>query len=106
MTLRAGSPPGGAGNFSTLAVSGTNTGTVGAVTINQQTGRVNIAAAANSVVVTNSLVTTASRIFVNINGVVDTTATSVQAQSANGSFTIRTNAPATAQLAVDFLVVN
>ena len=44
----------------------TNTAAVGAVTINKAAGRVNIAAAGTSVVVTNSFVAASSKVFVSI----------------------------------------
>lgn len=82
----------------------TNTGTVGAVTINKASGRVNIAAAGTSVVVTNSLVTAASKVFV-VCSTNDTTARVNSVVPAAGSFTINTPA-CTAQTSFDFFVVN
>lgn len=83
----------------------TNTATIGAVTINKAAGRVNIAAAATSVVVTNSFCTANAKVFCNIQ-TADTTAKTAQATSAAGSFTITLNAAATAQVAIDFFIVN
>ena len=91
--------------FKRLYIDFTNTGTVGAVTINKAAGRVNIAAAGTSVVVTNSLCTAAAHVFPNL-ATVDTTAKSAQITPAAGSFTITLNAAATAQVAVDFFIVN
>jgi hypothetical protein len=83
----------------------TNTATVGAVTINEMSGRVNIAAAGTSVVVTNSLVATTSRIFATVS-TNDTTAYIKNVVPAAGSFTIHLGAAATAQTAIDFVVFN
>lgn len=82
----------------------TNTATVGAVTINKAAGRVNIAAAGTSVVVTNSLVTAASHVLAVIS-TNDTTARVTAVVPAAGSFTIYTVAT-TAQTSFDFFVVN
>lgn len=81
-----------------------NSATIGAVTVNKPCGRVNIAAAATSVVVTNSLVTAASKIFATI-AQADATALLKNIVPAAGSFTINLNAAATANCAVDFFVV-
>lgn len=83
----------------------TNTGTVGAVTINKSAGRVNIAGAGTSVVVTNSNVTAASKVFAVI-ATADATAVLKNVVPGAGSFTITLNAAATAQTAIDFFVVN
>ena len=88
-----------------LFVDYTNTGTVGAVTINKAAGRVNIAAAGTSVVVTNSLVTAASKVFAVV-AQADATAYVRNVVPAAGSFTITLGAAATAQVAIDFFVVN
>ena len=82
----------------------TNTATVGAVTINKASGRVNIAAAGTSVVVTNSLVTAASHVcaWPSTN---DTTARVTAVVPAAGSFTIHT-VETTAQTSFDFVVFN
>ena len=83
----------------------TNTATVGAVTINKAAGRVNIAAAGTSIVVTNSLVTAASKVFAQVSQA-DATAYIRNVVPAAGSFTITLGAAATAQTSVDFFVVN
>lgn len=83
----------------------TNTGTVGAVTINKSAGRVNIAAAGTSVVVTNANVTAAAHVFCNVANV-DTTAKTCQVTPGAGTMTITLGASATAQVAIDFFVVN
>lgn len=90
-----------------MVFSATNTagGTTGAQTINKPTGTVNFAAAASSLVVTNSLVTTSSIVFcvVRTN---DTTATIKNVVPASGSFTIMLNSAATAETSVGFIVYN
>jgi hypothetical protein len=79
--------------------------TTGAQTINKTAGSVNFAAAAVSLVVTNSLVTTSSIILATV-GSNDTSMKSVQAVAAAGSFTLYANAAATAETRVNFLVLN
>jgi hypothetical protein len=88
-----------------LFIDYTNTGTVGAVTINKAAGRVNIAAAGTSVVVTNSLCTVNAHVFANIT-TTDGTAKTAQVTPAAGSFTITLNTSATGQVAIDFFIVN
>lgn len=80
-------------------------GTTGAQTINKTTGSVNFAAAATSLVVTNSLVATSSIIICTV-GTNDTTCKSVQAVAASGSFTIYPNVAPTAETRVNFIVSN
>lgn len=89
-----------------LLVTNTAAGTTGAQTIHKPLGRVNFAAGAQTLVVTNSFVATTSNIQATIKAD-DTTAKSVvvSAQSA-GSFTLKLNANATAETAVDFFVIN
>lgn len=87
-----------------LRLDYTNTATVGAVTINKASGRVNIAAAGTSVVVTNSLVTVASHV-VAVVSTNDTTARVTSVVPAAGSFTINTVAT-TAATSFDFVVFN
>lgn len=88
-------------------VDATNTapGTTGARTINKAAGTVNFAAGAVALVVTNSLVTSASIILcvVRTN---DSTAIIKNVVPASGSFTIRLDAAATAETSVGFLVIN
>lgn len=83
----------------------TATGTTGNQTINKPSGTVNFAAAATSLTVTNSLVTTSSIIFcvVRTN---DATALIKNVVPAAGSFTINLNAAATAETSVGFKVIN
>jgi len=91
-------------NTGGINVAQTNTATVGAVTINNPSGRVNIAAAGTSVVVTNSLVTAASNVFA-VAATNDATARVTSVVAAAGSFTIYT-AATTAQTAFNFFVLN
>lgn len=95
-------------NTGKITINATNTasGTTGAQTINRPSGSVNFAASAQTLVVTNSTVTSSSMIFLIIEAN-DTTATSafVSAKSA-GSFTIKLNAAATNETKVNFLVIN
>ncbi len=83
----------------------TTTGTTGAQTINKPSGKVNFAASASTLVVTNSLVTTSSIVIVTVEGT-DATFTSARVTLASGSFTITANATATAETKVDFFVIN
>lgn len=83
----------------------TNTATVGAVTINKTAGRVNIAAAGTSVVVTNSLCTAAAKVFAMVCNA-DATAYVKNVVPAAGSFTIELGAAATAETAINFFIVN
>lgn len=91
--------------FKGLYLDYTNTATVGAVTINKPSGRVNIAAGGTSVVVTNSLVTAASRVFA-LPATNDATAQVKNTVSAAGSFTINLVAAVTAETAFNFVVFN
>lgn len=90
-----------------LFVNATNAaaGTTGAQTIDKAAGTVNFAAAATSLVVTNSLVSAASLVlcFVRTN---DTTATIKNCVPGAGSFTITLSAAATAETSVGFIVIN
>lgn len=102
-----------AGSFTTLnsatdvTVSKTITaaGTTGAQTINKTAGSVNFAAVASSVIVTNSLATTSSVILCTV-ATNDATLKTVLVVAAAGSFTITSNAAATAETRVNFLVIN
>jgi len=89
----------------TFSATNTAPGTTGAQTINKPSGKVNIAAAGTSVVVTNSLVTTTS-IIIPVLLTNDSTATIKNVVPASGSFTITLNAAATAEVAIGFLVLN
>jgi len=95
------------GTFASILASKTITApaTTGAQTISKPAGSVNFAAAAASLVVTNTLVTTSSVILATV-ATNDATMLSVQAVAAAGSFTLYANAAATAETRVNFLVVN
>lgn len=80
-------------------------GTVGNQPINKAAGSVNFAATATSLVVTNSLVTTATRVLATVN-TVDTTLKSVVAVCTAGAITLTANAAATAETNVSFLILN
>ena len=82
------------------------TGTPGAVTVNKAAGQVAIAAGASSVVVTNSLVTTASIVLVVLQRVDATLTQILSVVPGAGSFTIRGNANATATTTMGFVVHN
>ena len=89
----------------TLDKTITAAGTTGAQTINKASGSVNLAAAATTLVVTNSLVTTSSVILCTV-GTNDTTCKSVAVVAGSGSFTIYANAAPTAETRVYFRVTN
>jgi len=91
--------------FRKAYVDYTNTATVGAVTINKASGRVILATGASSVVVTDSLVTAASHIFVT-RRTNDATALFSYLTSTAGSFTIFATAAATGDTEFDFFVVS
>ena len=80
-------------------------GTTGAQTINKTVGSVNFAAGATTLVVTSSLVDTASVIVATV-GTNDATMKSVAVVAAAGSFTLHANAAATAETRVNFCVFN
>jgi len=83
----------------------TAAGTTGAQTINKSIGSVNFAAAATSLVVTDSYVTTSSVIVATV-GTNDTTMKTVSVVAAAGSFTLTANAAATAETRVNFVVLS
>jgi hypothetical protein len=83
----------------------TAAGTTGAQTINKNAGTVNFAAAATSLVVTNSRVTANSIVIATV-ATNDTTMKSVIAVAGAGSFTLTANAAATAETRVNWLVIN
>jgi hypothetical protein len=80
-------------------------GTTGAQTINKTAGTVNFAAAATSLVVTNSFVDANSIIIATV-GTDDTTMKSVAVVAGAGSFTLYANAAATAETRVNWFVAN
>lgn len=83
----------------------TAAGTTGAQTINKAAGTVNFAAAATSLVVTNSLVTANSTIYCSLR-TNDATARIANVVPAAGSFTINLTNAATAETSCGFLVIN
>ncbi len=95
---------GSAGSI-TLQATNTAAGTTGAQAISKASGKVNFAAAATSLVVTNTLCTTASIVWPTML-TNDTTARNVWAVPAAGSFTIYMDPAPTAEVAVGFLVLN
>lgn len=82
----------------------TAAGTTGARTIDKNLGQVNFAAAATTLVVTDSRVTTTSFVFVTPQ-TSDATCKSFAVTRAAGSFTLTANAACTAETAVAFLVM-
>lgn len=89
-----------AGSVATITAAGTT----GAQTINRHAGSVNFAAGATSLVVTDSLVTANSVIMATV-ATDDATLVSVKAIPAAGSFTLKSNAAATAETRVQFRVL-
>lgn len=88
-----------------LDYTNTAPGTTGNQTINKPAGRVNIAAAGTTVTVTNSLVTAASEVFA-MAVTNDSTARVANVVPAAGSFVINLTAAATAETAIEFVVIN
>ena len=84
-----------------------NSGAPGNTTINSMAGRAAFAAAASTVVITNSKVTANSEIFIQLRGARDATLTEarISAQGA-GTFTVSGNAAATATTVFSFFVTN
>jgi hypothetical protein len=82
----------------------TAAGTTAVQIINQSAGSVNLAAAAVSLVVSNSLVTADSVVICTV-GSNDTTMKSASAVAAAGFFTLRGNANPTAETRVNWMVV-
>lgn len=79
----------------------------GAATINKPAGRVKLAAAQTSIVVTSSYAFATSIINAQVEGAAfDATATRLQVTPANGSFTITMNAAATGALTISFDIIN
>ena len=85
-----------------------SSGTPGAATINRAAGKSAIALGASSVVITNSLVTATSLIFVTPQGATaaDATLTSWRVNPGAGSFTVTGNANATAAWPFSWMVIN
>lgn len=92
--------------FKRLYLDYTNTATIGAVTINKAAGRVNIAAAATSIVVTNSLVTAASKVDAWPAAADANTPRLTSCVPGAGTFTITVTPAPAADQAWDFLVIN
>lgn len=93
--------------YKQLFIDYTNTGTVGAVTINKVAGRVNLAAAGTSLVVTNSTMTANAHCFLNADGAPgNIVAVQLYAVPAAGSLTINAVPAVTNQTAIDFFCVN
>lgn len=90
---------------SLVADSSDSSGTPGAATINKPSGRSAIAAGAASAVITNSLVTAASHVFISP-AVRDATGLLPIVVPAAGSFTVSTSANCTAALTFDWFVVH
>lgn len=85
----------------------TNTGTVGSVTINKPSGRVNLAAAGTTLTLTNSLITAASKVFLQMASAPgNAVAVSWVVVPAAGSAVITCTPAVTNQTAIDFFVVN
>lgn len=80
-------------------------GTTGNQTISKPTGRVNFAAGASSLTVTNTLVSATSIVICSVN-TNDATALIKNVVPGAGSFVITLNANATAETAVSFIVLN
>lgn len=101
-TLLAGN---GSGGVVAVPTTSTASGTNGAQTINKPAGSVNFAAAAVSLVVTNSLATANSIILATVN-TADVSMQSVQAVGGAGTITLFPNNPPTSATRVSFLVIN
>lgn len=82
-----------------------SSGTPGAATINQATGRSAIAAGASSCVITNSLVTAASHVFISTRTRDATGLLPLVTAIGAGSFTVSTSANCTAALTFDWLII-
>ena len=89
----------------TYWATNTAAGTTGAQTINRPSGTVNFAAAATTLVVTNSLCTTSSIVFATVR-TNDATAVIKNVVPGAGSFTINLDAAATAETSVGFFIIN
>jgi hypothetical protein len=83
----------------------TPSGTTGAQTINKGAGSVNFAAAATSLVVTNSLVSADSHILATVANN-DSTMKAVRVVAGAGSFTLYADTAPSAETRVDFFVIN
>lgn len=90
-----------------IVLNATNTagGTTGNQTINKPSGTVNFAAAATSITITNSLVTSSSIVFCTVR-TNDATAVIKNVVPGSGSFVITLSSAATAETSVGFFVIN
>ncbi len=90
-----------------LATTNAGPVTPGAVTTSKTMGRVGIAAAGTSVVITNAAFTTESKFVAYLsNAAADTTALSItRITPANGSVTFTLNAAATAAVSIDWVLL-
>lgn len=95
-----------AGGLLGLYIDYTNTATIGAVVINKAAGRVNIAAGATSVVVTNNRATAASEIFAVAAQVDANNPVLLSVVPAAGSFTINVAPAPAANQAWSFVIIN
>lgn len=81
--------------------------TAGAVTTTETQGRLGVAAAGASVVLTNPRITAESKVWGQLsNAAADATATSIRILPANGSCTFTLNAAATGVVAIDWIILN
>lgn len=93
--------------FRKLYIDYTNTATVGAVTINKAAGRVNLGAGGTSLVLTNSFITAASHVVLQLSSAPgNAVAVMLIAVAGAGSVTITATPAVTNQTAIDFFVVN
>ena len=83
-----------------------NTATVGNVTSNVSSGRVNMAAGASTLTLTNSLITANSRINVSFAGPPGVAGIAPYAVAAAGSCTINTTAAVVNQVTITFEIIN
>lgn len=89
-----------------IAVTSAGPVTAGAVTTTQTNGRVGIAAAGTSVVVTNAQFTTESKFVAYLSNVAaDATATGLRVTPAAGSVTFALNAASTGIVAIDWALL-
>lgn len=108
LPLTAGTDLGTASNpWKRLYVDYTNTGTVGSVTLNKAAGRVNLAAAGTTLTLTNSFITAASHVFLQVSSLPgNAVAVSCVVVPAAGSAAITCTPAVTNQISIDFVVVN
>lgn len=99
-TVDLGTGPNG---FKRLYMDYTNTGTVGTVTINKAAGKVNLATAATTLTVNNSLVTVNSIIMLQLSSA---SAASLSVVASSGSFMITATGTVTSQLSIAFFIVS